>query len=190
MTTKVVTDPAENIRCSYLHVFEKHYNKKKEKEEFSVQLMIPKTAKNTIAMIQAAEKEAMLEKFNGKIPNSARKTALLDGDEPDAEGDVRPPEYEGHWFLRTTNDRPVGVVGKDPRVPMTDPLEFVSGDYVRAQIVAFGYDAKGNRGASFGLRNIQQLRKGEPLGGATRAEDVFDILDDDDDDPFSDDPLA
>ena len=190
MTTKVVTDPAENIRCSYLNVFEMRTNELSGKDEYSVELLIPKGAKKTIAAIRAAEKEALEKKFSGKIPVSARKTALRDGDEPNDEGEPRAPEYAGHWFLRTKSDRAVGVVGKDPRIPMTDPLLFVSGDYVRVQINAFGYSFKGNSGVSHGLVNIQQLRKGEPLGGATRAEDVFDILDDDDDDPFSDDPLA
>ena len=44
-------------------------------------------------------------------------------------------------------------------------------------------DEPGNRGMTFGLENVQKVRDGEMLGGgASRAEDDFDVLEDDEDD--------
>ncbi|MDA5441330.1 ssDNA-binding protein, partial [Staphylococcus aureus] len=40
----------------------------------------------------------------------------------------------------------------------------------------------GNKGIAVGLNNIQLVEKGEPLGGASAAEDDFDELDTDDED--------
>ena len=48
---------------------------------------------------------------------------------------------------------------------------------------AYCYNTNGNRGVTFGLENVQKVRDGEMLGGgASRAEDDFDVLEDDEDD--------
>ena len=50
---------------------------------------------------------------------------------------------------------------------------FVSGDYFRVSINGYAYEVSGKRGVSFGLNNVQFLRKGQPLGNVSRAEDDF-----------------
>jgi hypothetical protein len=42
---------------------------------------------------------------------------------------------------------------------------FYSGAQVQAKLNCFAYDAKGNRGVSFGLRSLAFIRDGERLGG-------------------------
>lgn len=49
------------------------------------------------------------------------------------------------------------------------------GCFVRATIVAFGYDREGNRGISFALNNIQKLGDGERLDNRKAAVDEFDV---------------
>jgi len=175
LSTRLITDKSENIRCSFLHVFTPRLNDLNGKMQYSAQLLIPKKAKNTITAIKQASTNALKNKFGEKVPKSARKTPLRDGDELTDEGEERPPEYAGHWFMNVSNERPVGVVDEQV-TPMLDSGEFVSGDYVRASLNAFGYQQKGNSGVSCGLMNIQRVRKGDPLGGSTRPEDDFDEL--------------
>ena len=63
-----------------------------------------------------------------------------------------------------------------------DPDEIYGGCYVFAALGAYPYDMMGNRGVSFGLDGIQKVADGDPFDGRSRAEDVFGVLDDDDDD--------
>lgn len=58
----------------------------------------------------------------------------------------------------------------------------VSGDYIRASLNLYPFNTNGNKGIAVGLNNIQLVEKGEPLGGASAAEDDFDELDTDEDD--------
>lgn len=50
------------------------------------------------------------------------------------------------------------------------------------QLIYFLSTQNGNKGIAVGLNNIQLVEKGEPLGGASAAEDDFDELDTDDED--------
>jgi hypothetical protein len=70
-----------------------------------------------------------------------------------------------------------GVVDKQLQA-ITNPNEFVSGDYCRVSMSGFAYDKTGNRGVSFSLNNIQVLDKGEPLSGKTRPENDFEAIED------------
>jgi hypothetical protein len=53
--------------------------------------------------------------------------------------------------------------------------ELYPGAFVRATVVAFGYDREGNRGVSFALNNIQKLGEGERLDSRKAAVDEFDV---------------
>lgn len=177
---KVVTG---ECRLSYANLFEPRAANENADPKYSVVLLIPKSDTKTIEKIRAAQKTALEEnkhKFGGKIPKAWTDT-LHDGDE---EADLeRNPEYAGHWYISVSanvNYKP-GVVDRDVN-PILDPSEVYSGCYARASINAFAFNTQGNKGVSFGLRNVQKLRDGEPFGGVTRAEDDFDAVDDDDDD--------
>ena len=177
--TKVVTDPSEKIRASYVNIFQPRMNDLNGKEEYSVMLLIPKSAKNTLKSINRACKAAIEKKWKGKPPANLRMP-LRDGDEPDDDGNKRAPEYLGHYFMNVRGDRAPGIVDQK-RNALVNSTELVSGDYVRVSLNAFGYAQKGNKGVSLGLNNVQLVSKGEPLGNFTRAEDDFDELEDDDD---------
>lgn len=175
--TRVVTG---KVRLSYVHLFEAYTSDPEEQEaKFSVTILIPKKDKATLKKISdaidAAKEEGKKSKWDGKIPNNF-STTLRDGDE---EADLeRNPEYAGHMYMAMSSKQRPGVVDEDLN-PILDSTQVYSGCYGRVSINAFPFAAKGNKGVSFGLNNVQFLEDGEPLGGRTRAEDDFADSDDD-----------
>lgn len=154
--------------------------------KYSCVLLIPKgtaDGKATHAKIVAAQKQALEDgkaKFGGKIPPKWTDT-LHDGDtEADLE---RNPEYAGHWYISTSANEtyPPNVVDRRLQKIM-DATEVYSGMWARVSMVAFAFNTQGNKGVSFGLRNVMKVRDDEPFGGVSRAEDDFEALDDDTED--------
>ncbi|KLU65698.1 hypothetical protein DEAC_c23280 [Desulfosporosinus acididurans] len=173
-TTSICTG---KVRMSYVHVWQpKSINGSDAK--YSVSLIIPKTDKETLNKIKAAidaAKQEGLSKFGGKIPANL-KTPLRDGDmdRPDDEA------YVNSYFINANSATKPGVVDRN-RQPIFDTTEFYSGCYGRVTLNFYAYNSNGNRGIACGLQNIQKLADGEPLGGRRRAEDDFDVWEDDDD---------
>ena len=171
-STKVVI-PA---RFSYANVWEpKSINGSEPK--YSVSLIIPKSDKKTVTAIKEAIEEAKKEgltKFGGKLPGNL-KMPLRDGDidRPDD------PNYQDCYFLNTNSKDAPQIVNASVQ-KILDRSEFYSGCFGKASINFFAYNTNGSRGIAAGLGNIQKIRDGEPLGGKSRAEDDFDIEEDDD----------
>jgi hypothetical protein len=163
-------------RFSYANLFEpKSINGSDPK--YSVSLIIPKTDKKTISKIQKAIEEAKKEgisKFGGKIPANL-KTPMRDGDidRPDDEA------YANSYFINANSKDAPQIV--DSRIePIMERSEVYSGCYGKVSINFYAFNINGNRGIAAGLGNVQKLRDGESLGGRSRAEDDFEIEDDDD----------
>jgi hypothetical protein len=176
--TKVITG---RVRASYLHVFEAVAVAEGQDKKFSVSLIIPKSDKSTIAAIKAAQQAAAEQgktsKFGGKIPANL-KTPLRDGDVERPEDEA----YANSYFVNATCKTKPGIIDKS-KEQITDPADFVSGDYCRASLTFYPFNTSGNKGIACGLNNLQKLADGEPLGGRSRAEDDFsDDMDGDDDD--------
>lgn len=168
--TRVVTG---KVRLSYVHLFEPYTSDPEQEAKYSVTILIPKKDKTTIgritAAIEAAKEDGKSSRWDGKIP-AGLKTTLHDGDE---EADLdKNPEYAGHMYMAMSSKQRPGVVDEDLN-PVLDSTQVYSGCFARVSINAFPYSAKGNKGVSFGLNNVQFLEDGEPLGGRTRAEDDF-----------------
>lgn len=147
-----------------------------QKPKFSVTMLFAKDADLT-ALKKAAE-QAIIEKWGAdkaKWPKNMRSPFRKQEEMTDKEGKMRDGCVEGAIFIRASanQDRKPGVVGPNPKVKIEDESEVYAGCYGRAQVRAFAYDTKGNRGVSFGLQNFQKTRDGEPIGGRTRAEDAF-----------------
>ena len=169
-TTRVVTG---KVRLSYVHIFEAFANNPEDDPKFSCTILIPKSDTGTLGKIQAAQKAAAENgkstKFDGKIPANLNST-LHDGDE---EADLeRNPEYAGNFYMAMSSKTRPGVVDADLNAVL-DPTSVYSGCYARVSINAFPYNAKGKKGVSFGLNNVQLVADGPPLGGRTRPEDDF-----------------
>ena len=177
-TTKVVTG---KVRLCYVHLFEPTAMEGSSDLKYSVMILIPKTDKETLKQIKAAQQAALqaglISKFGGKPPKDL-KTTLRDGDvEMDTE---ERPEFKNHYFMNVSSKTRPGVVDSEREV-ITDSNEVYSGCYARVSINFFAYNTAGNRGISAGLNHVQKVANGDYLGGRSRAEDDFDDWDDDDD---------
>ena len=176
-TTKVITG---RVRLSYAHLFEPAETPSGEMK-YSVMLLIPKSDKETIRKIEAAQEAAIqlgLKKFGGKRPANL-KFNLRDGDE-EMDTEER-PEFKGVFFMNVSSTQRPGIVDRD-LAPITDSSEVYSGCYAKASINFFVYNTAGNKGVSAGLNHIQKIADGDYLGGRSRAEDDFENYEDDDED--------
>ena len=54
-----------------------------------------------------------------------------------------------------------------------------SGCYANVSVTFYAYKTDAGSGIAAGLGNIQKVKDGEPLGGASNPEDDFEVLDDD-----------
>ena len=181
--TKVITG---KVRLSYANIFEpKSINGSEPK--YSVSLIIPKSDKQQIAVIEEAienAKERDKGKWNGKIPANL-KLPLRDGD------DERPDDenYADSYFMNATSTKAPKVVGleKDKATGKAIELgeeEVYSGCYARVSVNIYGFNAAGNKGIACGLNNIQKIDDGERLGGGSSADDDFDFEEVDAEDDF------
>jgi hypothetical protein len=161
MSTRVVTG---KCRFSYFNALASRKNELSGKDEFSTQVLVPKSDTETVAALKAAAKAALVAKFGDKIPKNARNP-LRDGDtETKQDGSPLGPEYAGHWFFNAKSVTKPGAVdahGHD----LLGSQDIVSGDYGRVSLNAYAYSQAGNNGVSFGLNNIMLVAKGDTLGG-------------------------
>lgn len=162
MTTRVTTG---EVRTSYFSALSARKNELSGKDEFSTQILIPKTDKATLSALKAAAKEALTAKFGDKVPKNVRNP-LRDGDtETKTDGSPLGKEYQGHFFCNVKSTSKPGAIdahGHD----LIGSDDIVSGDYIRVSLNAYAYSQAGNNGVSFGLNNILLVRKGEQLGGS------------------------
>jgi len=81
----------------------------------------------------------------------------------------------GGTFINVKSKTKPGLVNAQVQT-IIDETEFYAGCYARAQVHAYYYEFKGNRGVAFGLDNVQKLRDGDSLSGRVRAEDAFEAV--------------
>ncbi len=167
--TKVITG---KCRLCYEHVWEPTSMDDDSPAKYSACVVIPKSDKETLAKIDAAQKAAVAEgvksKWQGKKP-AKLKLPLRDGDEerPDDEA------FRGTYFLNANANRQPGVVDLHLN-PILDKEELYSGCWCRFSLTFFPFSTRGNNGVAAGLNNIQKVSDGERLSGGSRAEDDFD----------------
>ncbi len=165
--TKVTTP---KFRVSFPQVF-KAKSYKGGAELFSLVMLFDKklAAQGALTNMQNLIKAAAMEKW-GEIPDGVLDMGqdtcpFNDGDLKDYEG------YEGTYTARAASQFQPAVVdtgnalkGIEPSAILA-PDEFYAGCYARASITAYGWEAMGRKGISFGLQNIQKLADGEPFSG-------------------------
>lgn len=165
------------VRFSYLHVFEPHSFETDKEPRYSASIIIPKSDTKLVEQvkkaIQDAYNAAVTERWGGKKPPMDKATCLRDGDEPNADGEVRDAAYSGCYFLNAKSRQQPGVVDKS-RQPILNSEEFYSGCWGYASIAFSGFENNGNKGISCFLNNLMKTKDDEPLGGArTSAADDF-----------------
>lgn len=163
------------VRFSYANVFTPRAMNEGDDPKYNVSILIDKKDKATVKKVKDAIKAAVAEgkssKWGGKIPPKYHYP-LRDGDEerPDDEA------YAGHYFINANSKQKPGLVDAD-REEIIDAEEFYSGCYGRVTVNLYPFASTGNKGIGCGLNNLQKLKEGEPLGGATVS--AFDDFDDD-----------
>lgn len=172
--SKVLVTPV--ARGSYLQVFtpKAFDNDSGGKAKYSVTLIFDEEAQKTpeFKTLVSAVQACIRDKWGDKRPQNLR-SPFRKGEEKDSEG-----FGPGKVFINASTEQKPNVVssrrGPDGALAqLTSPSDLVSGDYIRCSVRPFAYDQKGNRGVAFGLNNVQFVKKGQPLGGRTRADDDF-----------------
>lgn len=160
-------------RLSYPHLFTKQSYSKggptAEDAQYSATILLPKSI--DVNPVWAALQAAAIKKW-GKIP-AALKYPLLDGDVLYADDSAKFNGYQNTWAIRcTSKDRRPGVV--DQRVqPISDPGEIIAGYWVNISVNAFAWEM-GRKGISFGISNVQLVRRDQPfVAGIYAANEEF-----------------
>ena len=173
---KVVTG---RVRLSYQHLDEPSAAAEGAEPKYSATLMIPKSDRATKAALDKAALAAIREKFGTEqLPKGSSKV-YRDGDkesETKFDGGVdteKNPEYAGHWIISgkaKATKKPI-LVG--PGNTQIDVRDIYSGCYVRASLIAYGYDAGGNTGVGWALVSLKKVADGEPFGTVYDPSDDF-----------------
>lgn len=175
------------FRVSFPHVFEAKAIVEGQEPKYSIAMLFDK--KTDLAPLKKAVQNAILEKYGttekDELPENFRMPFRNGDTKTDLAG------YAGTIFVNASSKQKPGLVDKDLN-PILDKEEFYPGCYARATLIAFCYDVSGNSGVSFSLQNIQKVKDGESLSGKKKAEDEFEVIEDDSDseENYSDDDLG
>lgn len=168
------------VRFSYANVFAPRANNDGGDEKYSACVIIPKSNKQALKLVQeaidAAKQVGKTSKWGGKIPANC-KSPLRDGD-IDREDDEA---FEDCYFLNASTKNKPGVMVMDDGTP-TPALgteDFYSGCYGAVTLNFFAYENSGNKGVGVGLNNLIKTRDGQRLAGGRSADEDFGDLADD-----------
>ena len=138
--------------------------------KYSLHMIFKKT--DDLTELKNAVRAAVVEKWGADKTKWPKKLTLpfRDGTEKD---------YDGYGpdtvFISASSKMKPGLVDENVQ-PIIEPSEFYGGCYARAAVNAFAWEFMGKAGVSFGLRNIQKVKDGDPFGGGSKAEDDFDPI--------------
>lgn len=156
------------FRVSFANVFRPGKPMKEgEAPKYGVTMLFEKDA--DLSLLRQAAHQAAVEDWGAdqkEWPKNLR-SPFRDQGEKDFAGYVA-----GNKFVNATSQQRPGLVDEQVR-PIIEESKFYSGCYAIAEVRAFTYDKRGNRGVAFGLQNIQKVADGEPLGGRSTPESCF-----------------
>lgn len=161
------------VRFSYANVFSPRKNEDGTPGKYSVQLLIPKSNKQGLKMIEeameAAKQKGKTDKWGGKIP-ARMQSVLRDGDEEHPDEEV----YEGMMFMNcsTVNPPQVSVRENGAINAALDTNDFYSGCWGAAVVNFYPYSVSGNNGVACGLNLVIKTRDDESLGGSAMSTDA------------------
>jgi len=173
MATQFITG---KVRFAFVNIFQPRMNELKNREEYSLMLLIDKRDEETVKAFKDAITKEVTQTWKNK-PASLDCT-FKDGD-VEKKDDKYAEMYEGHYYVQVSSKDKPGIVDQNCN-QIIDPNEVRSGDYGRVSLAAFGYGKGAIKGKStfspgvtFFLNNVQLMEKGEALGGKPRATDEF-----------------
>lgn len=170
--TAATTVNTPRFRVSYPNVFKARKNDLSGKDEYSVVALFPKGA--DLSVLKKAAEAAIVAKLGAdkaKWPKGLRNP-IRDQAEREKDGKLPEGHEAGAFFINLKSTERPGVVDENVQ-DIIEERKFYSGCWAIANVRAYYYDQKGNRGVSFGLQNIQKVADGDPLGGRVRPTDAF-----------------
>lgn len=170
-------------RASHPHLFKPSKIKENDEPRYSIEMLFDKT-KVKLADFKRIAMEAAVQEWGKNQKDWPQPLSLpyRDGDKPYGKKKEVKPEHEGMWVVRASTQAKYSkpqVVGRD-RQPVLTESEVYPGCYVRCAIKANAYSVGDNEGINFILDAVQFVKDGEPFGGKPRAEDVFGVVEDED----------
>jgi hypothetical protein len=169
--------------------------------KYEFNLLFPKDASHDA--LKSAAIEAGTEKFaktfkdspSGKWPSSIKSPfkRTADNDKLVAaleEAGLKVEDWPVFFGARSA-DKP-GVVGPNGKAEGVDEEHVYSGRHAKMTMDAYAYDSNGNKGVTFGLKNIQLLDNDDELvvgGGRVSAESEFEAAEGAGDDSKSSDDV-
>ena len=170
------------VRFGYVKVHTPRMNEDGTPGKYQAQLLIPKSDKEAVklmdAAFEAAKKNGVPTKWKGKMPASLKnKTSVLrDGDDEKPEDDT----YAGMWFVNASSPTKPGVrvLENGAIVEALDDDDFYSGCWGCASVNLYPYEVSGNMGVAVALNNVIKTKDGDRLsGGASADADFADLAD-------------
>lgn len=170
------TITTNEVRLSYVNVFEPQTRPGQTEAKYSVTVLVPKSDAAGKALLDTAIEAAInagVSKCWGGVKPPVPALPIHDGDGPrPSDGQPYGAECRGCWVFTASSKNAPGVV--DAAVQrILDPREVYSGIYGRVNISFFPYNNNGKKGVGCGLNHVQKLRDGEPLVDRVSAEDAF-----------------
>lgn len=170
----------QNVRFSYPHVDAPWSKKEGERKKYSIVGLMPKkTHRAAKDAIKAFYTKNLMEPK--KIKSMASKDIFLrDGN------DSGKAEYDGHYTINASEERPVSVRGKDTRPIPENKIKGIvkPGHWGDILIRPWFQDNEHGKKINAGLIAVQHKREDEEFGEGSISEDdidsTFDVVEDGD----------
>ena len=162
----------KNVRLSFPSLFKTEIYAGEDTEKYAATFLIPKSDTKTVASIEQACKQALVEKYGeGKVPKGF-KMPLVDGDDKEYQG------YADHVCIKANTKKRPTLVNRDKTPIVEEDGILYGGCYVNASIDVWVMDNSYGKKVLASLNAIQFVKDGEAFGNKSDALDDFDDLDD------------
>ena len=168
MTDNVITP---EFRAGYVGLFKASAPKDDPngKKKYSIRALFPPNT--DLSELKGEAQKAATEKWGSAIPKALRSPFRTNGELETPVAGV--PEDWIVMSFTANEDRRPGIVDANLQDVIDESVVY-SGAWYRAEVRAFAYEARGNKGVSFGVQNVQKMRNDEPIGaGRKPASKVF-----------------
>jgi hypothetical protein len=160
------------VRLSYANgLFKPRAVKEGDPKRYTVSLLFPVGA--DLSILYGMANKAAVDKFGDPSKHKLKSPFLKQDDVPD------PGYMDGGVYLRcgAPEENQPQVIDLQGRRLLSE-TDCYSGAWAIATIRAFAYDAKLNKGVSFGVQNILKIADDDRFSGRSSAdEDFADVLD-------------
>lgn len=180
MAEVITTVVTPVVRLSFPNLFKPRAAVEGGAPKYSATLLFDKKAQQDpgFKKLQQAVEQAIEEKWGAERPKKMKLPFLTTSDFENV-----PDGYEDDMVIvRTSTTQPPGVVDRH-REEIINPTEIYAGCYVKAAVHAYAWQhPTGGKGVSIGLDLVQFVKDGPAFTKRVKAADVFDEIEDDEDD--------